>query len=52
MERSPTAVRDRLRAEMAERGRAYAGQDALDDLRLGYFAAPSTRIGRAGPSAS
>ena len=29
------AVRERLRGELAERGRAYAGRNPWDDLRLG-----------------
>ena len=34
------AVRARLRDELAERGRAYAGRTPWDDLRLGYLATP------------
>ena len=34
------AVRDRLRAELAERGAAYASADGWTDVRLGYFASP------------
>ncbi|MFN8623778.1 MAG: amidohydrolase family protein [Chloroflexota bacterium] len=37
------SVRDRLRAEMAERGVAYAGRDAWNDLRLGYLSTPAYR---------
>jgi N-acyl-D-amino-acid deacylase len=37
------SVRERLRSEMAERGVAYAGTDAWNDLRLGYLSTPDYR---------
>jgi N-acyl-D-amino-acid deacylase len=36
-------VRDLMRAELAERGVAYAGVDAWNDLRLGYLSTPQYR---------
>jgi N-acyl-D-amino-acid deacylase len=33
-------VRDRVRAELADRGAAYASAEGWTDIRLGYFAAP------------
>jgi N-acyl-D-amino-acid deacylase len=36
-------TRDRLRAELAERGRAYAGATPWDDLRLGQLSTPRFR---------
>jgi N-acyl-D-amino-acid deacylase len=35
-----TAVRDRIRRDLAERGVLYAGRRAWDDVRLGAFARP------------
>ena len=35
-----TAVRDRIRRELAERGVLYAGRNAWDDVRLGAFTRP------------
>jgi N-acyl-D-amino-acid deacylase len=37
------AIRERLRAEVGERGRSYAGRTPWDDLRLGYLATPAYR---------
>jgi N-acyl-D-amino-acid deacylase len=37
------AVRERLRAEIGDRARAYAGRTPWDDLRLGYLATPTFR---------
>jgi N-acyl-D-amino-acid deacylase len=35
------SVRARMRDELGERGRAYAGRTPWDDLRLGYLATPA-----------